>query len=234
MEEFLRDRLGQPILDALSGAVAYVPVVLAATAVFAAGLLVALITSRVVRRVFLALPIEKRASQLGFGALAKGDIKFSAAEVVGRVVWWLVVLVSLDLCADILGFDLLTRVFEYLILYLPRLLLAAFILFAAYIAGAFLGGLARVWASKVEGLNAAAIGKAVKYGLLAVAVVMALEKLYLTTTFFIAVVIIVFGAVMLAAAIAFGLAFADPVKDLTRRWVRKKKKTIRRKIDDTD
>jgi peptidoglycan/LPS O-acetylase OafA/YrhL len=111
---------------------------------------------------------------------------------------------------------------------MPRLILAAAILFVAYVAGSFLGGLARVWASKIEGLNPAVVGKAVRYGVLFVGAVMAMEKLYLTTTFLVAVFIIVFGAVMLTAAIAFGNAFADPARDVVSRWLRKRRESGRR------
>ena len=200
-----------------------------AAGVFVVGLLLAYGLSRLGRRVFLALPIEKGAARLGFGALGKGDIKHSVAEIVRRVIWWVIILLFLDFCAGILGFTLLTRIFDFLILYLPRILLAAAILFAAHVAGSFLGGLARVWASKFEGLNAAALGKVVRYGMLFVGAVMALEKLYLTTTFLIAVFLIVFGAVMLAAAIAFGMAFAEPAKELVSGWLKKGKSRRPRK-----
>lgn len=220
MREFFDHTVVEPFLETVKAIAGYLPVLLVAAAVFAVGLLAAYLLSRLARRVFLALPIEKGAARLGFGALAKGDIKHSAAEIFRRVVWWVVVLLFLDFCAEILGFTLLTRVFDFLILYLPRILLAAAILFVAHVAGSFLGGLARVWASKVEGLNAAVVGKAVRYGILFVGAVMAMEKLYLTTTFLVAVFIVVFGAVMLAAAIAFGNAFTGPAKDLVGRWLK--------------
>ncbi len=164
MREFFDQTVTQPFLETVRAIAGYLPVLLVAAAVFGAGLLVAYLLSRLGRRVFLALPIEKGAARLGFGALAKGDIKHSVAEIVRRVVWWVIVLLFLDFCAEILGFALLTRIFDFLLLYLPRILLAAAILFVAHVAGSFLAGLARVWASKAEGLNAAAVGKAVRYG----------------------------------------------------------------------
>ncbi|MGD8718421.1 MAG: hypothetical protein PVH29_06310 [Candidatus Zixiibacteriota bacterium] len=217
MQEFFDETVFQPFLETVRAIAGYLPVLLVAAAVFIVGLIAAYLLSRLGRRVFLALPIEKGAGRLGFGALAKGDIKHSVGEIVRRVVWWGVVLLFLDFCAEILGFTLMTRIFDYLILYIPRILLAGAILFVAYVAGSFLGGLARVWASKISGINAVLIGKAVRYGMLFVGAVMALEKLYLTTAFLIAVFITVFGAVMLAAAIAFGLAFADPAKGVVSR-----------------
>jgi hypothetical protein len=232
MREFFEQTVVEPFIDTVKIIAGYLPVLLVAAAVFAVGLLLAYLLSRLARRVFLALPIEKGAARLGFGALAKGDIKHSAAEIFRRVVWWVVVLLFLDFCAEILGFTLLTRVFDFLILYLPRILLAAAILFVAHVAGSFLGGLARVWASKVEGINAAVIGKAVRYGVLFVGAVMAMEKLYLTTTFLVAVFIIVFGAVMLTAAIAFGNAFAGPAKEIVSRWLKKRQAPGRENGED--
>lgn len=225
MAEFFDQTVTQPFINAVKATAGYLPTLLFAVGLFVVGLVIAYALSRLGRRVFLALPIEKGAARLGFGALTKGDIKHSVAEIVRRIIWWVVVLLVLDFCAGILGFELLTRIFDFLILYLPRVLFAAAILFVAHVAGLFLGGLARVWASKFEGLNAALLGKFVRYGLLFVGAVMALEKLYLTTTFLIAVFVIVFGAFMLAAAIAFGLAFADPAKDVVSGWLNKGKKS---------
>ena len=227
MREFFEQAVVGPFLETVRTIAGYLPVLLVALAVFAVGLLTAYLLSRLARRVFLALPIEKGAARLGFGALAKGDIKHSAAEIFRRVIWWVVVLLFLDFSAEILGFTLLTRVFDFLILYMPRLIFAGAILFVAHVAGSFLGGLARVWASKIEGLNPAVVGKAVRYGVLFVGAVMAMEKLYLTTTFLVAVFIIVFGAVMLTAAIAFGNAFAGPAKDIVSRWLERRRESGR-------
>lgn len=232
MREFFEQTVVEPFINTVKIIAGYLPVLLVAAAVFAVGLLLAYFLSRLARRVFLALPIEKGAARLGFGALAKGDIKHSAAEIFRRVVWWVVMLLFLDFCAEILGFTLLTRVFDFLILYLPRILLAAAILFVAHVAGSFLGGLARVWASKVEGINAAVVGKVVRYGILFVGAVMAMEKLYLTTTFLVGVFIIVFGAVMLTAAIAFGNAFAGPAKEIVSQWLKERQARGRESGED--
>lgn len=222
MREFFDETVVQPFLETIRTIAGYLPVLLVAAAVFGAGVLIASGLSRLARRVFLALPIEKGAARLGFGALGKGDIKHSAAEIVRRIIWWVIVLIFLDFGAEILGFTLLTKIFDFLLVYLPRLLLAAAIMLVAHVAGSFLGGMARVAASKVAGLNAALVGKAVRYAVLFVGAVMALEKLYLTTTFLIAVFIIIFAAVMLAAALAFGQAFAEPAKTLVQRWLNAK------------
>ncbi|UCH79074.1 MAG: hypothetical protein JSU81_03755, partial [Candidatus Coatesbacteria bacterium] len=122
MREFFDETVAQPFLETIRTIAGFLPVLLVAVAVFGAGLLIAYGLSRLGRRVFLALPIEKGAARLGFAALAKGDIKHSAAEIVRRVIWWVIVLLFLDFGAEILGFTLLTKVFDYLILYLPRLL----------------------------------------------------------------------------------------------------------------
>ncbi len=53
-----------------------------------------------------------------------------------------------------------------------------------------------------------------------------MEKLYLTTTFLIAVFIIVFGAVMVAAAVAFGIAFAEPARNLVSRWLKRRRDEV--------
>jgi hypothetical protein len=93
-----------------------------------------------------------------------------------------------------------------------------------------LSGLARVRASRVSGLNAALVGRSVKFAILTVGIVMALEKLGIATTFLIIVFSTIFGAGMLAIAIAFGIGMSDWAKDIVERVRTKGKERIQRDI----
>lgn len=221
--EIIKTVVTEPLTRTAQDFVGYLPLVLVAAAVFAVGLVVAKIAAVVMRRVVLLSRTERLLERAGLDSLSEGDIKYSVASLVSKVVWWLVVLLFADFCSNILGWTFITNAFDAVFRYLPRILLAFIIFGIAYYLAVILSGLARVRASRIAGLNAALVGRSVKYAVLAVGVVMALEKLGIATTFLIIVFSTIFGAGMLALAIAFGIGLSDWAKDIVKR-VRKRRK----------
>ncbi|MCP4229098.1 MAG: hypothetical protein GY771_02985 [bacterium] len=197
----------------------YLPSLLMAGLVFLIGLVVAHFIALVVKRLFVTLRIDKLAVRMGFNALVKGDIKHSVGELISKAIWWLIVIIFVDICFGILGIGILERLLDYVILFLPKLLLALLIIFIGYLLGMFIGGLVRVRATRLEGVNASYIGTAAKFTIWGIAVIMALEKIGFLSTFVISIMVVLFAAMALTLAIAFGLAFQDNAKDLLERWL---------------
>ena len=111
------------------------------------------------------------------------------------------------------------RLLDYVILFLPKLLIGFIVVFIGYLLGMFIGGLVRVRASRFEGISASYVGNATKYSIWGIAIIMALEKIGFLSSFVISILVVIFGAVALTLAIAFGLAFKDNAKDLLARWL---------------
>jgi len=220
----------EPLTRSAQDFFAYLPLILVAALVFAVGIVVAKIAAAVVHRIVLMSRTERMFERVGLGFLSEGDIKFSIASLVGRVVWWLVIFLFADFCAGILGWDIVIKAFDSVFAYLPRIVLALIIVGIAYYMAVILSGLARVRASRVAGLNAALVGQSVKFAILTVGIVMALEKLGIATTFLIIVFSTIFGAGMLAIAIAFGIGMSDWAKDIVEHVRAKGKERIQRDI----
>lgn len=218
----------EPLTRAAQDFAAYLPLILVAGLVFVVGILIAKIAALIVHRLVLMSRTERLFERAGLDFLSEGDIKFSVASLVGRVVWWLVIILFADFCAGILGWDIVTKAFDSIFLYLPRIILAVIIFGIAYYLAVILSGLARVRASRVEGLNAALVGRSVKFAILIVGVVMALEKLGIATTFLIIVFSTIFGAGMLAIAIAFGIGMSEWAKDIVDHIRKRRKEHVQR------
>jgi hypothetical protein len=220
----------EPLTRAAQDFVAYLPLILVAGLVFVVGIAAAKVAAIIVHRLVLMSRTERMFERAGLGFLSEGDIKFSIASLVGRVVWWLVIFLFADFCAGILGWDILTKAFDSVFLYLPRIILALIIFGIAYYLAVILSGLARVRASRIEGLNAALVGRSVKFAILTVGVVMSLEKLGIATTFLIIVFSTIFGAGMLAIAIAFGIGMSDWAKDIVEHVRAHRKERVQRDL----
>lgn len=224
--ELFTTLVAEPLTRAAQDFVAYLPLILVAALVFAVGILIAKIAALIVHRLVLMSRTERLFERAGLDFLNEGDIKFSVSSLVGRLVWWLVVILFADFCAGILGWEIVTKAFDSVFLYLPRIILALIIFGIAYYLAVILSGLARVRASRVEGLNAALVGRSVKFAILIVGVVMALEKLGIATTFLIIVFSTIFGAGMLAIAIAFGIGMSDWAKDIVNHIRNRRKERV--------
>lgn len=220
----------EPLTRAAQDFVAYLPLILVAGLVFVVGIAAAKVAAIIVHRLVLMSRTERMFERAGLGFLSEGDIKFSIASLVGRVVWWLVIFLFADFCAGILGWDILTKAFDSVFLYLPRIILALIIFGIAYYLAVILSGLARVRASRIEGLNAALVGRSVKFAILTVGVVMSLEKLGIATTFLIIVFSTIFGAGMLAIAIAFGIGMSDWAKEIVEHVRAHRKERVQRDL----
>ena len=232
MEQFFQIWVIDPLKDVPVQMYEYLPNLLMAVLIFLVGLGVAHFIALVARRLFVTLRIEKLAVRMGFNVLVKGDIKHSVAELISKAVWWLIIIVVLDICFGILGIGILERILDYVILFLPKLLLALIIIFIGYLLGMFIGGLVRVRATRFEGINASYVGNATKFTIWGIAIIMALEKIGFLSTFVISILTVLFGAMALTLAIAFGLAFKDNAKHLLERWLgplTKEKKSADRK-----
>lgn len=209
----------EPLKDVPLRMYDYLPNLLMAGVVFLIGLVVAHFITMLARRLFVKLRLEKLAVRMGFDVLVKGDIKHSVAELISKTLWWLIIIVVLDICFGILGIGILERILDYIILFLPKLLLGLIIIFIGYLLGMFIGGLVRVRASRFEGISASYVGNAAKYTIWGIAVIMALEKIGFLSSFVISILVVLFGAMTLTFAIAFGLAFKDKAKHLLERWL---------------
>lgn len=105
------------------------------------------------------------------------------------------------------------RLFERFLLYLPHVFVAAMILLFGYILSNFFGRAALIASVnagiKVSGL----IGKFVKFTVFMLDATMALEQLGIGRETVIIAFAIVFGGIVFALAIAFGLGGKDMAKD---------------------
>jgi hypothetical protein len=115
-----------------------------------------------------------------------------------------------------LGLDSLANVFSELVSYIPSVIAAIVIILVGIVLGRFVGGLIMASAGALTGgPTLARIGQA---GVIVLAVFMALQELGIATDIVTTAFAILFGAVALAAALAFGLGNRDLAGEVTRQW----------------
>ena len=221
LEERLRQsfaQLGQVLL-ALIGAMV----------VLFAGYLLAKLVERLTERGLRRLRLNALLARGGvIHAMERSGSHVNPTRVAGKLMFWLVMFAVLLLAGSALGLESLTNVSE-LVSYLPSLIAAIVIVIVGIVLGGFVGTLITVSAGAIHGgTTLARVGRG---GVIMLAIFMALQELGIATNIVTTAFAILFGAIALALALAFGLGNRELAGEITRGWYeryRTERETIER------
>lgn len=140
---------------------------------------------------------HKLLSRMGLGA--------STVDLLARLVFWLIMLIFLLAATESLGLSGVVNTLGGLIEYLPNVLAAALILLFGGLLGRLVGEAITAVTEQSSMSGGAALGRIVRYALLAFAIILALEQLGVETTLLATTTLALIGGAALALAVAFGL-----------------------------
>lgn len=211
---------------------AFGPRLLAMAVVLACGIAAALIVRVAVPLVLAIFRFDRFAARSGLMVvLRKGGIARAPSAAAATLAAWMVLglfvlfaIAALDLQ---IAMDLLSRTF----LYLPQVLIAAAILLLGAIVAAFVRRsvlIASVNAGMTSGRILARIAQA---GVLVLGTAMALEHLGVGESIILASFVIVFGGIVLALSLAFGLAGRELAGEILERVFAK---SLRGGVEDAE
>src|ERR671912_352152 len=204
--------LYQPLQNALSTFLSYIPQLIGAVVILIIGYIVAKVLQAVVGRVLKALGFD--------GWMEKGGIKqfFDRAEtnqsphsILGKLVFWFVFIIALTMAADALGIPQVSAVLGQLIAYIPNIIAAILILILAALLANFVSGMVR--GATGSGL----LASVAQYAIIVYAVFAAITELGIAVELTAPTFLIVLGAVALGAAIAFGLGGREVAQDILQK-----------------
>ncbi|CAH0999549.1 hypothetical protein LEM8419_00849 [Neolewinella maritima] len=217
-------------LDSLEGmarsALAVLPRLLAAVFILLVGWLIARLLARGLARVLRATRFDRLAERSGItDLLHKASVQDSASVLLGRLLYYLLMLIVVITAADTVGWTAVSTEISKLLAYLPRLLSALIFFVVGFYIATFIRDVIRGATSSL-GISAGRIVSSVVYYLLLVIVTLtALEQGGVDTSIITSNMLVIVGAIMLAAAIAYGLASRHVLTNIlagyfTRRTVR--------------
>jgi hypothetical protein len=203
----------------------YVPSLAGAIVILVVGWLVAKLIEAVIVRLLKAIRLDAVSDKAGITAvLAKGDIKVSLSDIIGALIYWIVVLVVIATALSALNLgiaaDLITRLVEYV----PSILAAIFILVVGALLGNFVATVVRTAASNAGISNAKILAQITQIVIVIMSFIIAIEQLKIATTLIILSINIILMSIGLGLAIAFGLGCKDMVGKMVQDAVNKVKK----------
>lgn len=225
MDNFLQRVIIEPFERFFEKILRFLPDFLSAILIFALGIILGFILRHVFLRLFRAIKLDKLSERSGIAEIIqKGGVREPVSLILSRVIGWLTMLSFTILSLYSLNVPAIGQILERFLLYLPNVFVAAVILFFGYFLSNFLGR-ATLIASVNAGFKASGlIGKFVKLTVFLLAVTMALEQLGIARGTIIISFAIIFGGIVLALALAFGLGGRDLAKDYLEKKMKSEEK----------
>jgi len=201
------------LTEMLNRVAAFLPNMVGALLVLLIGWLLAWLAQRVTRRVLARLGCDRLAERAGVAdALARTGVTTPASHLVGRIVYWLLLLTCLMIAVESLGLTAAAMALRALVAYLPHVLGAAIVLVGGALLGQFLGKGAQALAAGSGVEFHAVLGRAVQYIVLVMAAILAVDQLGLNTT----LLNDVLGNLLTVAGAGLALAFALGSREAVR------------------
>lgn len=182
----------------------FLPKLLGALVILIIGLILASIIAGIVRRVVEYTRIDNVVQRLDtHSSMKRAGIHFSLSSMLAWVVKWLIILATLITVAEVLDLQQINAFLNQILLYIPNIFVAVVILTIGFLAGDFLQRFIRGAAgpAHLTAGNRELLGLVAKYGAIVFAVTAALIQLRIATS----LIQMLFGGVVLALALAFGL-----------------------------
>jgi hypothetical protein len=214
MRNIFERLISEPLEGFLNRFILFLPNLISAILLLIIGLFMGWLTRKILSRLLMILKIDEFSERHGINnILIKGGIKEKPSSLAGRFTGWLVFFIFLIISLSSLNVPAIERLLERFFLYLPNLFVAIIILLMGYLLSDFSGRAALI-ASVNAGLKASGlIGRSVKLTIFLLAATMALEQLGIGRETIIIAFAIVFGGIVLALSIAFGLGGRDIAKE---------------------
>jgi hypothetical protein len=199
-----------PIRQMLTTIMDYLPVLLGALIILIVGWIVAKAIRRIVDLLLKAVRFDTLADKAGISeVLRKGDLKITAREVVGGLVYWLVIIMVLVMVVNALGLPKASDVLASLFAYVPKVIAALFVLIVAMFLASFVSGIVRIAAGNANLPKPEILAGITRWAIIIFAVTISLVELGVAPLLVTATFNIILGGVCLALALAFGLGGKD-------------------------
>lgn len=182
----------------------FLPRLIAALVVFLIGWLIAVLLGKLAWHIIRLIRLDSALEKVGFRKVwERSGYKLNSPFFFYEMVKWFFVVVFLMAATNILGLVQVTEFLRSVVLYLPNVFIAAFVVLIGVIVGRFAEGFVRASVKTAQLSSANFLGTFSKWVVVVFSILVALSQLKVAET----IINIVITGLVAAGAIALGLAF---------------------------
>lgn len=184
----------------------FIPRFFGALVVVLVGFVVAKLLDTLLSKLLAKLGLDRLMAGTGLTKmLGRVGIQVPVSSLIGKIVYWFVLLIFLVSAAESLGLDRVSATLDMLALYLPKVLGAALVLLAGVLLAQLLSGIVRGAAEGVGLDYAHGLGRIAQGLVILISISVAIGQLEVKTDLLNNVIAIALISIGLAAALALGL-----------------------------
>jgi hypothetical protein len=190
------------------------------------GWLISKLFAFVIRKLLRLVRVNVLAEKAGIETfLQKGGLKRDTIGIIGLVAYWFFIIITFIVAFNTAGLTTVSDFLNEILLYFPNIFVALVILVIGFYLASFIKGLVKVLAGNIGVEKPDIIGN-IGYAIVLVFIIpIALNQLKIASDIVTNAFLLLFGALCLALAIAFGLGSKDLI---TKLWEKSK---LAEKID---
>jgi len=211
-----------PFQDLMQELWALLPNLFAMVVILGVGIALSLILRSVLLRFLRRTRFDEFAYRAGIvSALFKANLQTIPSSFVANLFYGLSLLLSFLLALSALNLESTSNVVEKLVTFFPNLIVAILVIVAGYLVCKFVGRSVLLTAVNAEVPAARLISYAVQTLIMLFAIAVGLEQIGFARTTIVAAFSILFGGLVLALALAFGLGGRDLAREFLERHMRR-------------
>lgn len=184
----------------------FIPRLFGALIVVLVGFVVAKLLDTLLSKLLAKLGLDRLMAGTGLTKLlGRVGIRAPVSTLIGKIIYWFVLLIFLVTAAESLGLDRVSATLDVLALYLPKVLGAAVVMLAGVLLAQLVSGVVRGAAEGVGLDYANGLGRIAQWLVIIISISVAIGQLEVKTDLLNHVIAIVLISVGLAVALALGL-----------------------------
>ncbi|MEW6313667.1 MAG: hypothetical protein AB1513_06415 [Pseudomonadota bacterium] len=197
---------------------AFLPGLLAMLVILVMGILLAKVFEVILVKFLTTIKFDGWSDRMGFTTLMrKGDLWARPSAIIGTMMFWLLAIVTLMVAMSALKVAAIDKMVGQFFGYIPRVFSAVVILVVGYALSGFVSRTVLIAAANSGFHYARLLAETVRTLLSVLILAMVMEQLQIAPSIVLAAFSIVFGGIVIALAIAFGVGGIDAAKRVIER-----------------
>lgn len=200
------DMVFQTAQGFLAQIVAFMPRLFGAILILVIGWLIAKFLAFVVVRGLRLMRFDVVTSKAGVdGFLKEGGTKKTTIDILGVLVYWFVILITLLTTFNVLGLSVVAELFNRIALYVPKVIVAVLILAIGLYFARLVAEAVTTYARNVGMADAELMGRLSRYAIMAFVIIVTLQQVEVDASILNNAFLISIASLGLGLALAFGL-----------------------------
>lgn len=196
----------------------FLPNLLAMLVIMVLGIIMAKVIRLALVKALNAVNFDSWSDRMGFTKLMrKGDLWAKPSAALGAIIFWLLIIVTLMIGLSALKIPAIDNLVEHFFSYTPRAFSAALILIIGYLVTGFISRAVLIAAANSGFHYAKFLAEAVRALMTVLILAMVMEQLQIAPSIVLAAFSIIFGGIVVALAISFGVGGIGVAKQMIER-----------------